>query len=184
MASLGTDTGGSIRQPASYTGLVGMKPTYGRVSRHGIIAYASSFDQVGPFTHHAEDAFTILSVIGGKDDFDATLSHRPVPEQEIFLQHLQSDKKLRFAYYKECLENEGMNPEVTAQFNALLDGLKKMGHSFWGKSDTQKYHKIYPRVVSDLSDLVSGLDAVPFYQFCSPKRSSLHIPSVIILLGA
>lgn len=176
MASLGTDTGGSIRQPASYTGLVGMKPTYGRVSRHGIIAYASSFDQVGPFTHHAEDAFTILSVIGGKDDFDATLSHRPVPEQEIFLQHLQSDKKLRFAYYKECLENEGMNPEVTAQFNALLDGLKKMGHSVEPVSFPYLDYLVpayYVLTTAEASSNLSRYDGIHF-GYRSPNATDLE----------
>jgi len=77
-AALGSDTGGSIRQPASFTGTVGFKPSYGRVSRHGLIAYASSFDQIGPFTTSVKDASRIMEVIAGPDAFDATAMQEPL----------------------------------------------------------------------------------------------------------
>src|ERR1700678_2080387 len=80
VATLGTDTGGSIRQPASFCGVVGVLPTYGRVSRYGLIAFASSLDRVGPFTHTVKDAATMLQVLAGKDPLDATSSTAPVPD--------------------------------------------------------------------------------------------------------
>ncbi|MBL7982153.1 MAG: Asp-tRNA(Asn)/Glu-tRNA(Gln) amidotransferase subunit GatA [Flavobacteriales bacterium] len=122
-AALGSDTGGSIRQPASFTGTVGLKPTYGRVSRHGLIAFASSFDQIGPFTRTVDDAATLYSVMAGRDQRDSTTSRKPV--EPITLAH---PGKLRIGYFREGLERPGMDPEVVAHLQAHIDRLKADGH--------------------------------------------------------
>ena len=93
IAALGTDTGGSIRQPASFCGVVGYKPSYGRVSRYGAIAYASSFDQIGPLTKTVEDAALIMEVIAGKDEYDSTASSKPVAAYSQELKNTPSKRE-------------------------------------------------------------------------------------------
>ena len=124
-ASLGSDTGGSIRQPASFTGTYGLKPTYGRISRHGLIAYASSFDQIGPFTNSLEDAALLLEIMAGSDDFDSTASTKPVEKFTDFT----SDKKLKIAVIKESYEVEGIDPEVRSTLESAIEKLKENGHN-------------------------------------------------------
>ena len=120
LAALGSDTGGSIRQPASFCGIVGMKPTYARVSRHGLVAYASSFDQIGPLANNVEDVALILEVIAGSDDFDNTVSSKKVDEYS----KINFDKKpKRIGYIKECLDREGLDLEVKS---FVLDQIKKL----------------------------------------------------------
>jgi len=124
-AALGSDTGGSIRQPASFTGTYGMKPTYGRISRHGLIAYASSFDQIGPFTNSLEDNALLLEIMAGTDDFDSTASTKPVEKYSEF----QSDKKSKVAVIKESYEVEGIDAEVKAALDKTIEALKTAGHT-------------------------------------------------------
>lgn len=126
LAALGTDTGGSIRQPASFCGVVGLKPTYGRVSRWGIIAYASSFDQVGPLTNTVEDAALILEVMAGADEYDSTLSSKAVP---AYSQKFSFEGKKRVAYLRDCIESPGLDPEIRDRFNQLFDQLRADGHT-------------------------------------------------------
>jgi aspartyl-tRNA(Asn)/glutamyl-tRNA(Gln) amidotransferase subunit A len=123
--TLGSDTGGSIRQPASFTGTVGLKPTYGRVSRFGLIAYASSFDQIGPITKSVEDCALVLEIISGADKNDNTSSSQKV---EVYTQGLSADKKFKFAYLKECVEAEGLDPEVKQAVLKQIEWLKNNGH--------------------------------------------------------
>jgi aspartyl-tRNA(Asn)/glutamyl-tRNA(Gln) amidotransferase subunit A len=126
IAALGTDTGGSIRQPASFCGVVGYKPTYGRVSRYGAIAYASSFDQVGPLTKNIQDAALIMEVMSGTDEYDSTASSKPVPEYSKEIGKKPSG--LRIAYLKDCLEHPGLNPEIKDRINGIISKLKSDGH--------------------------------------------------------
>ena len=125
LASLGSDTGGSVRQPAAFTGTVGIKPTYSRVSRWGLIAYGSSFDQVGVITKNIADNAIILEVIAGKDEYDATVSQIDVPN---YSKLLKSDKKYKIAYIKDCMETEGIQPKVKEATLHCIDKLKNNGH--------------------------------------------------------
>ncbi|MEX8549167.1 MAG: Asp-tRNA(Asn)/Glu-tRNA(Gln) amidotransferase subunit GatA [Mucilaginibacter sp.] len=126
LAALGTDTGGSVRQPASFCGVIGLKPTYGRVSRHGIIAYASSFDQVGPITRSIADAALLMEIMAGSDDYDSTTALNPVPK---YTEHLKSTDKRSIAYIEEILENEGVEPAIKDLMRQKITQLKADGHT-------------------------------------------------------
>jgi len=124
VASLGTDTGGSIRQPAAFCGVVGMLPTYGRVSRYGLIAFASSLDRVGPFATNVRDAATMLSVLAGWDPMDATSSDREPADYVGALQNPVDG--LRIGVPAEYF-GEGLDPEIRAAIEKALDGLRGVG---------------------------------------------------------
>ena len=123
--SLGSDTGGSIRQPASFCGVVGMKPTYGRVSRWGLIAFASSLDQVGPFANNVSDAAEILQVISGKDEFDSTTVDIPVPN---YLETLsKSIKGMKIGLIDNCFDHEGLATDVKESVLGSASILENLG---------------------------------------------------------
>jgi aspartyl-tRNA(Asn)/glutamyl-tRNA(Gln) amidotransferase subunit A len=127
LASLGTDTGGSVRQPAAFCGVVGIKPTYSRVSRWGLLAYASSFDTIGVLCHHLEDAELILSIISGKDPKDATSSSRNYPNSAAI-----NPRNFKVAYLKQALESEGVDPVIKEVFQKTIEKLKCEGHTVEG----------------------------------------------------
>jgi aspartyl-tRNA(Asn)/glutamyl-tRNA(Gln) amidotransferase subunit A len=124
-AAIGTDTGGSVRQPASFCGVIGLKPTYGSISRHGIIAYASSFDQVGPITNSVEDAALLLEVMAGTDEYDSTLANKPVP---AYSHNLTKPGKKKIAYLQESLSSPGVDAEVKDTLIKYIDKLRDDGH--------------------------------------------------------
>ena len=126
LTALGSDTGGSVRQPAAFCGVIGLKPTYGRISRHGLIAYASSFDTIGIFSRSIEDSALLLEVISGKDDFDSTVSTTSVP---TYSEHLSYNKKARIAYINETIHAEGLSEEIKSKTLSTIGFLKKEGHT-------------------------------------------------------
>jgi aspartyl-tRNA(Asn)/glutamyl-tRNA(Gln) amidotransferase subunit A len=125
VAALGSDTGGSIRQPAAFCGVVGLKPTYGRVSRYGLIAFASSLDQIGPITKDVADAAFLLGAIAGHDPKDSTSADLPVSDYMKALKK-KDVKKFKFGVPAEFFA-EGLDPEVEAAVRAAIDELKSLG---------------------------------------------------------
>jgi aspartyl-tRNA(Asn)/glutamyl-tRNA(Gln) amidotransferase subunit A len=125
VGSLGSDTGGSIRQPAAFCGVVGLKPTYGRVSRWGLVAFASSLDQVGPFAGSVADAAELLQVIAGADPRDGTCLQAPVPDYVAAL--AQPLTGVRVGLIRECFEQEGLDPEVRKSVMASAQLLESLG---------------------------------------------------------
>ena len=122
--ALGSDTGGSIRQPSSFCGVVGMKPTYGRVSRYGLVAYASSLDQIGPITKDVTDCANILNIIAGRDEMDSTSIDKEVPDYTKSL--VQDVKGLKIGLPKEYFV-KGMDPEVEGAVKAAVKQLEELG---------------------------------------------------------
>ncbi len=125
MASLGSDTGGSIRQPASFCGVVGLKPTYGRISRYGLVAFASSLDQVGPFSSNVADTAALLQVMAGYDPRDSTSLKVPVPDYSADLE--KPIKGLRVGLVRECFEQDGLSAEVKASVLSAAEQLQALG---------------------------------------------------------
>ena len=129
MVSLGSDTGGSVRQPADFCGIVGLKPTYGRVSRHGLIAYGSSFDQIGIFGNNIEDIAIVLEVISGEDEYDSTVSNKKL---EKFNPSADNNAKYKIAYLKNAVDHPSLDREIKQNIESLIEKLKDDGYQIKG----------------------------------------------------
>ena len=125
LASIGSDTGGSVRQPAAFCGVVGLKPTYGRISRWGLIAYASSFDCIGPIANTVDDAALLLEIMAGPDEFDSTVSSQPVG---TYSQAQLPERSLRIAYLRDGVESAGVDVSIREATQRRIDQLRTLGH--------------------------------------------------------
>ncbi|MDQ0107929.1 aspartyl-tRNA(Asn)/glutamyl-tRNA(Gln) amidotransferase subunit A [Chitinophaga terrae (ex Kim and Jung 2007)] len=162
--SLGSDTGGSVRQPADFCGIIGLKPTYGRISRHGLIAYASSFDQIGIFGRDIADVAAVLQVIAGPDEFDSTASQHPVPDYLANLA-LENNKSLKFAYLRDAQYHDGLDAEMRGAYIDFFEKLVDNGHTVTGHSFEYIDHIVpayYVLTTAEASSNLSRYDGVKF----------------------
>ncbi len=179
MVSLGSDTGGSVRQPAAFCGIVGLKPTYSRISRYGLIAFASSFDSIGIFANNAADVAITLEVIAGKDGNDSTVSQREVPKySELVNQDLgnKESKKPKIAYIKETLHSEGLSEEIKAATVAKIEKLKSDGYEVEEVDFSLLKYALptyYILITAEASTNLSRYDGVR-YGFRSPNVTDLE----------
>lgn len=174
MVSLGSDTGGSVRQPADFCGVVGLKPTYGRISRHGLIAYASSFDQIGIFANNVPDVALVLEVMAGSDDFDSTVASQKVDAYGT-LPALPS-KPLKIGYFKEALESPALDKEIRQSILDFTEKLRAEGHTVEAV-DFEYLDYIVPAyyilTTAEASSNLSRYDGVKYGHRTSEKNISL-----------
>jgi aspartyl-tRNA(Asn)/glutamyl-tRNA(Gln) amidotransferase subunit A len=173
MLSLGSDTGGSVRQPADFCGIVGLKPTYGRVSRYGLIAYGSSFDQIGIFGNNVTDVAQLLEVIAGADEYDSTVSRRPV---DAYTTPAEAGKKYKIAYFSEALDHPSLDPEIRSAIYSLIERMKKDGHTIAPVSFELIDHIVpayYVLTTAEASSNLSRYDGVKFGH--SSKNKELEL---------
>jgi len=164
IGALGTDTGGSIRLPSSFCGIFGLKPTYGRISRYGLVAFASSLDQIGPMTHSVEDAAILLDVMSGHDPQDSTSAQKPATQTRKAIQAEPDWKKLRIGVPKEYRVG-GLSPAVAKSFDESLDFFKSKGAQLIDISLPHTPHSVavyYLLAVSEASSNLSRYDGVRY----------------------
>lgn len=174
--SLGSDTGGSVRQPAAFCGIYGLKPTYGRISRFGLIAYASSFDTIGILANSPADIATVLSIMAGADGMDSTASQQPVPDYAAELPALQARKGLKIGILRQGLESEAIAPAIRQAVQATKDKLEAAGHTT-EVFDFQMLDYLLPTyyvlTAAEASSNLSRYDGVR-YGYRSPNATDLE----------
>lgn len=173
--SLGSDTGGSVRQPAAFCGVIGLKPTYSRISRHGLIAYGSSFDCVGIFGKCIEDVALVLEVIAGSDEFDSTVSQKPVPAYTEDLQNTNR-KHYKIAYLRDITESEGLQKEIRDNILVKIDALSRAGHTVEAIDFPLEEYVLptyYILATAEASSNLSRFDGAR-YGYRSPNTTDLH----------
>jgi len=172
--SLGSDTGGSVRQPAAFCGVIGLKPTYSRISRHGLVAYGSSFDCIGIFSKCLEDNALVLEVIAGADEYDSTVSRNTVPTYSNELSN--TNKKFKVAYMRDTLESAALQPEIKRNIESKLQQLKSAGHTVEGIDFPLNEYVLptyYILATAEASSNLSRFDGVR-YGYRSPNTTDLQ----------
>lgn len=171
LVALGSDTGGSVRQPAGFCGVWGFKPSYGRISRHGLIAYGSSFDQIGMLAHCPEDIALFTEICSGADQFDSTATEQPVPMTDF-----SGTAPLRIAYFPQTFESESIDPAVKALSVQLKEQLRAQGNTVEPVTfDLLDYvvPAYYVLTTAEASSNLSRLDGMR-YGYRSPKGNSVE----------
>lgn len=174
MISLGSDTGGSVRQPADFCGIIGLKPTYGRISRYGLIAYASSFDQIGIFGNNTADVAIALEVIAGADEFDSTVSQADVTSYSTIE---DKNKKYRIAFFEEAINHPSLDKEISAAIKDSIQKLKQDGHTVQSvKFDLLDYivPAYYVLTTAEASSNLSRYDGVRYGHKTKEKAADLN----------
>ena len=173
--SIGSDTGGSVRQPAAFCGIIGLKPTYSRISRHGLIAYGSSFDCVGILGTAVEDIALVLEVIAGKDDFDSTVSRKEVPDYSQILEK-SNGKTYKVAYMGDITDAEGIQREIREKILEKIGKIKAAGHTVEAvEIPLQEYvlPTYYILATAEASSNLSRYDGVR-YGYRSERSNDMH----------
>lgn len=171
--SIGSDTGGSVRQPAAFCGVIGLKPTYSRISRFGLVAYGSSFDCIGIFSKNVDDIALVLEVIAGADEFDSTVSTRSVPN---YSGEIIQTKKFNVAYLRDTTESKALQPEIKDSMQEAIAQLRSDGHTVTA-IDFPLLEYILPTyyilATAEASANLSRYDGVR-YGYCCPEPKDLE----------
>ncbi|MCL4135436.1 UNVERIFIED_CONTAM: hypothetical protein GTU68_011687 [Idotea baltica] len=173
LVALGSDTGGSVRQPAAYCGVYGFKPSYGRLSRHGLIAYASSFDQIGFLTHSLGDIALLTEICSGPDQFDSTLYQQ---QPEAYNSILKDKKPKRIAYFKEAMNSDVLDPEIRDLVAAQMKKWESDGHIVEGVEMPELDYMVpayYIMTAAEASSNLSRFDGI-HYGYRSPNATDLE----------